>query len=378
MLIKKPTSDIALRKIWNFLRIMKDRLRNCHNGGHDFLTVVYMSTYVISPSVTFQGSNLLNKIKGLINSSPQRVVWLLRTTSPYSFPQNPRSKALSIRNLQKQAIDSLRDRCYIVVYNKNEFLNHAKFLVYYHICFSEGILYHGKYYGSTNLTNAGLSDRSGRFPGNYEEFVVIGPRPRFLRFTNSDKFYLNEVYDLLLHKFRLYTDRDYLRRFFSDHLRHFDRLLQHAQRILSGTTLGEVYDAYISIQMLYNQTFSILDQLPGKKLTVKLIESIEKEIGPPEYTLELEMKAINDLTFTERILSEMGLDKKELKELLNESVKNVKKMREKLVEYENAIRLIANYFDEKEKKFIRFIEKNAQLHINYVEKVKRMAEIGRV
>lgn len=376
MIIKKPTSDVALRKMWNFLRIMEDRLGNCYNRSHDFLTVVYMSTYVLSPSVTFQGSNLLDKIRELINSSPQRVVWLLRTTSPYSFPQNPRSKALSIRNLQKQAIDSLRDICYIVMYNKNEFLNHAKFLVYYHICFSEGILYHGKYYGSTNLTNAGLSDRSGRFPGNYEEFVVMGPKPRFLRFTNFDRFYLNEVYDLLLHKVRLYTDRDYLRRFFSEHLRHFDRLLQHAQRILSGTTLGEVYDAYISMQMLYNQTFSILDQLPGKKLTVKLIESIEIEIGPPEYTLELEMKAINDLTFTEKILSEMGLDKKELKELLNESVKNAKRMREKLIEYKNIIESVVNYFDEKEEKFAGYIENNAWLHINYVKKVKIMAEIG--
>jgi len=377
MLIKQPAASNAINKLWNFLGVIEDRLGNCNNGNHDFLTIIYLSTYIASPFVTHRGDRLLDKLGYLIDLSPQRVVCIFRTASPYTFPS--KSGKLSLRELQRRAIDFLRDRCYIVVYSKNwEFLNHAKFLLYYHVCFSEGIQYHGKYYGSTNLTNAGLSSRSGRFPGNYEEFVVTGPKPRFLNFTDYDRFYLNEIYELLLHEVRLYTDIGYLRRFFSEHFKRFDLTLQHAQQILSGTTLGELYSACIETQILYNQTFSFLDQLPGKKLTINLITSIEREIRPPEYLLELETRMINDIKPNERTLKDLGLDDKELRELLENAINDLKRVKEKLNNYMDSIDLITDHFDERERKFVQFLEKNSNLHLSYVEKIKMLADKRRM
>jgi len=87
-----------------------------------------------------------------------------------------------MRVLQKQAIDLLRDMCYTVIYHPSyEFLNHAKFALYYQMCYSENIVYHGKYYGSTNLTVAGLAYRRGaRSIGNYEEYAATDLRPKFI------------------------------------------------------------------------------------------------------------------------------------------------------------------------------------------------------
>jgi hypothetical protein len=77
-----------------------------------------------------------------------------------------------MKNILERAINELKSLgCYVKTFNAATnfqgtsttpsidigFINHAKFIVFYHFCFSENVYYHAKYYGSTNITIPGLA-----------------------------------------------------------------------------------------------------------------------------------------------------------------------------------------------------------------------------
>ncbi len=309
------------------------------------------------------GIRLLDEIHNIVNMSPRNFICLVRTTAPSYFRGN-------MRTLQRQAIDVLRDRCYTVIYDpRHEFLNHAKFIVYYQICRSENIIYHGKYYGSTNLTVVGLAYKRGtRRIGNYEEYTITGLRPKF-RLSNSDEFYLNEALELITHKALLYTNRNYLRKYLSDHLKYMEQVLQNSRRIASGTTLGELYSAYMDLVVAYNQTYALLDEVPGKKLTEE-IEVKLMEVKLPINIFELEMIIPVDEKHSEILAKDLGLGYNELRKMIKEYIDNVKRAH-KLIrsEYLSVLEEISNYFDSGEQKFIEFIKSNNEFHRNSLIKV---------
>jgi hypothetical protein len=228
-----------------------------------------------------------------------------------------------MRRLHEQAVDFLKDKCYITCYDKKrEFLNHAKFFIFYHICFSERIVYHGKYYGSTNLTQAGLS-HGNAYAGNYEEFNVTNPRPK-LNLSGADRFYLEEVLNQINHKKNSYTDPNYLRSFLSEHLNNINSILQHSTKIISGTTLGELYETYINLLISYNQTYALLNEIPGKKLTEELERKLMK-IKPVMNPFELEVMIPKDTKNAELVAEDLGLKEAELRQKIKNHIEIIEK-----------------------------------------------------
>ncbi len=373
MLIKHSNSDNALRSLWDMITFIKDRFSNCVHQNHDAATILYISSLIISPIVAYKGKYLLNEIHSLVNLSPKNFICLVRTTAPSKFPGR-------MRSLQKKSIDFLRDKCYTVVFDpKREYLNHAKFLIFYHMCFSEGIIYHGKYFGSTNLTIAGLaykiSGRGSRNIGNYEEFSTIYPRPK-LSLNKGDTFYLNEILDLINHKVSLYTDPNYLREYLLDHLTHIKSILRHSHRILSGTTLGELYETYIDLLIVHNQTYALLDEIPGKELTRELEEELTR-IKPPMNPFELEIMIPTNVEQAELLAEDLGLRNVELQEKIRDYM-DVMKKAHRLIEkrYLTVLEKIRDFFDAKEHSFMEFIERNNLYHKKSLRKIIKIVKVG--
>ena len=368
MFIKYPDSDNALRSLWNMIMFVRDMFSNCIHQQHDAVAILYVSSLIISPRVAYEGNQLLDEIHNLVNLSPRNFICLVRTTAPSNFPGR-------MKSLQEQAIDFLRDKCYIVVYDpKREFLNHAKFLIFYHVCFSERIIYHGKYYGSTNLTIAGLAyRRSSRSVGNYEEFSTTNPRPK-LNLNRGDIFYLNEILDLIVHKASLYTDPNYLRKYLTDHLMYVESILQHSRRIISGTTPGEPYETYVDLLITYNQTYALLDEIPGKKLTKELEKELT-EIKPPMNPFELEIMIPTNVEQAELLAKDLGLQHTELRKMIKDYIDVVEKAYRLIKErYLTVLKEIRNYFDIKEHSLMEFIERNNTYHKKSLVKMIEIAK----
>ncbi len=362
MIIKYPDSDNAIRKLWELLDFTEDRFTNCVRSNHNALSVLYISSLIISPYVTYKGQTLIDRIRSFVDISPSRFICLVRTASPYNFPKN-------MRRYQEKAINRLRDKCYVVVYDSShEFLNHAKFFVYYHICLSEQIVYGWRFYGSTNLTAAGLSSGSQNKIGNYEEFAARNPRPKLMLEPN-DIFYLNEVIDLLRHKKGLYTEARYLREFIEKYLMRSAQLLQDANKIVSGTTLGELYEAYVSLLFTYNRVLSFLDEIPGKRLTGKLVAEIEG-IRPSVSVFELEAMLPTDAESAELAAKDLGLSDPQLRKEIRNYIYALEKINKVIKDkYVTVIDEIWKYFDEAEHRFVEFLEKNTEYHINTLSKI---------
>ena len=280
--IKHFNSDNAARDLWQLLEGIKNRFNNCIKQNHDVIGLLYISSLIITPSAVYNNIKLIDKIKNIVNLSPRNFICVLRTAASSNFPGR-------MQKLQRLSLDQLRNQCYITVYDKNRtFLNHAKFFLYYQICYSEDIVYHGRYFGSTNLTLHGLAYRTqrNRRVGNYEEYAVHQIRPK-LQLSDSDRFYLNETLDIIIHKSKLYTSSDYLRKYLSDHLQYLQLIIEQSERIISGTTLGELYSSYIDLAIALTQTYSLMEEVPGKKLTEKIIFKL-MEIEPPPNIFELD------------------------------------------------------------------------------------------
>jgi len=157
--------------------------------NHDAFTLIYMSTHMISRVGITKNILGYNSLKEVIEkasySYPERFICVLRTNSPIVFG--------NIKRLHEDGINLLRQYCYIKTYNDNSLLNHAKFLFSYHFCFIEGVVYHGRYYGSTNFTGAGLFGR------NYEEFYASDLRPLPPN-SKSCEYYVLDAYNIIVEK----------------------------------------------------------------------------------------------------------------------------------------------------------------------------------
>lgn len=360
MIIKYPDSDNALISLWNVITFTNQRFRNCFNSHHDFITILYVSSFIISQGIAYKGTRLLDELRRPANLLPRNFICLVRTTAPSVFRGR-------LTSLQRKAVDFLRDKCYTLVYNpEREFLNHAKFALSYHACFSERMLYHGKYYGSTNLTTAGLAYTYKpcglifKRTGNYEEFHASNLKLKS-RLNKGDLFYLNEVLRLITYKALLYTDPNYLRTYILDHLTHLESIIQHSRRILSSTTLSELYKTYVDLLIAHNQTYAFLNEIPGKKLTEYLTKELVK-ISEPIDSVELEMMIPTNEKHAEMLAMDLELSDPELREFIANYISVLEKSHSLIKEYLSEIDKISDLYDEKENLFVEFIVFNNQYH----------------
>lgn len=253
-----------------------------------------------------------------------------------------------------------------------EFLNHAKFLVFYHVCFSGRVIYHGKYCGSTNLTIAGLAYRRGiggsRGIGNYEEFTISNPRPR-LNLGRGDVFYLSEVLNLVTHKASLYVNPNYLRKYLLDHLMRMESILHNSRRIISGTSLGELYETCVDLLVVYDQTYALLDEVPGKGLTREIEEELAK-MKPPVNPFELELMIPIDRDQAELLAKDLGLQYAALRKMIREYIDVLESACRLIKErYLAKLERVRDYFDVKERSFMEFIERNNTRHRRSLERI---------
>ncbi|RSN71488.1 MAG: hypothetical protein DSO07_07150 [Thermoproteota archaeon] len=192
----------------------------------------------------------------------------------------------AIERLQREAVDGLRRNCYVALHGGKgqeitlyNFINHAKFLLYYHLC-SDGYIHHQRFYGSTNFTVRGLGG-SGRY-GNYEEFYCskLKKNPKL---ALGDMYFIKEAIDILEHKNKLYTDPQYLQQYASAHLQKIREKLWNIKNKASGTTLGELFQLYVESSLLYFSSLAFLEDIPGKGITLEIL----RELHRPESLLDI-------------------------------------------------------------------------------------------
>lgn len=341
----------------------EDKLRNCVASNHDITAVFYISSLMIAPRVAFHGMRLLDKIDRIASLSPD-CIFVVRTTAPSYFPS-------SMRKLQKKSIDFLRSRCYVTVYSpKREFLNHAKFYLHFHTCFSEKIVHYAYFYGSTNLTAKGLANPGGR--GNYEEYNAS--RNVKYGFSSRDKEYLGEIFDIMTHRTSLYTSAKYLAQHVSGHLALLQSLQRGEKPQDSMPTNVAAFQSYLDSLALYNQTFALLEEIPGKQLTEAIVDSLSL-IKPPANPFEIEMLSLLE-DDAELPLDALGYDDI-LKEWPAKEIEGATREASRLVakEYEPAIERIESYMDEKEKTFLGLLRENKERrtgHMNRILESKRL------
>jgi len=239
MFIKQPSSDSALKSVKQLMDEIVSRIQICANGGrgqaHDFLSLLYISSYIMSKTA-IRRAGISKALQNIMRSNAaSNVICVVRVPAPPIFHKG-------MRKLLEDAINELKCLgCYVKTFDIKTnfqgtsttssidigFTNHAKFIVFYHLCFSENVYYHAKYYGSTNFTIPGLATyTSGMRLGNYEEFYVsqlelnhlqniilrrgainrIDRRRlyRAKREIHTILFYVNEMYDIVKNRNNLY------------------------------------------------------------------------------------------------------------------------------------------------------------------------------
>jgi len=122
-----------------------------------------------------------------------------------------------------------------------------------------------------------------------------------------------------MHKASLYTDLNYLRKYILDHLTYIERVLHHSRRVASGTTLGELYCAYVDLMVAYIQSYALLDEVPGKKLTEELGTKLMR-IKHPINTPELEMLMPVDEKHGEMLAKDLGLGYEDTRRLVKGNI----------------------------------------------------------
>jgi hypothetical protein len=216
------------------------------------------------------------------------------------------------------------------------------------------------------LTQVGLGNPRNK--GNYEEFEAHHGIKYELSW--SDKEYLKEILELIVHKASLYTDRRYLAKHVLDHERQLESLLDgtHSSEENRDSTLGVLYEHYVNLLAAYSQTFAMLDEIPGKKITNRITETLAQKLQPPDL-LEFEMM-YTDPEYTEFAAKDLNLSTDSLKktaEIYEGAARDALVMLRG--EYEPFIEKIADYFDEGEIKFLEFLKKNSEKHINSLRKI---------
>ena len=371
MYIKYPHDDKPLKDLSRLLLVIEREAKRCTGNDHNFISLVFISSYIFSNALKIDSKLFSDVLSDLTSKYAKNMVCIIRTTGP---------STLRGFTSHRVFIDSIRDKCYIIEYDYNgQFLNHAKFLVWHHICLTERIIHVSKMYGSTNFTIPGMSNKSyvrvrGRLirrnVGNYEEYYYSG-RQRYTivnlpqQVAMAIHWYLSEMLKLLIHEVRLYTDPDYLRNILKEHLGRLHTIMNLIDERLRGTTLGELYEAYLEALIEYSRSITLLDQLPGKKLTSKIIEELLK-IKEPVLPLLLETMIPSNLEASEEIVKTIGYTEKELREKLRSLLYTLKETREKIESeyYKRIHEITANKLES-------FIEENADdRERNLYERIK--------
>jgi len=362
LIIKESNSNAAARAYGNLIRDIAQRFDICAHQGHDFALVIYMSSLMISRYTGYSGSIFIDEIANLARLSPTHLVWVVRTTSANHFPGY-------MRLTQMNAINYLSPIAYLVQYDPNlAFLNHAKFLLSYHVCFSESAAYHGTYFGSTNLTLAGMFHSRNR-PGNYEEFQWSYRHRNFL--STRDVPYLEEVESLIRYSVALRSSET-ITQYVRTHLEYLQRIISAAESTLRGTTTGELFGRYLDLTMAYSQSISFLAELPGRKLTDDIANSIIARHPVPN---PFEFEVLDcDEGFSEKIASELGLDKSTTRELVRQGIVAAEDIMKEIREsYLPKIEDIANFRDDAEDQFYQLTQRYAEKHGSYVSRLIELA-----
>jgi len=326
MLIKQPFSDNALKGVRRLIDEIANRIQVCHDQSHNFLSLLYMSSYTMSKSA-IRSMGLSGLLQSVIKSkATSNVICVVRVPAPPIFHN-------FMKRVLERAINELKSMgCCVKTFNATTrfqgasttssidtgFTNHAKFTIFYHFCFSENIYYHAKYYGSTNFTIPGLATyTSGMRLGNYEEFyvsqlelnhlqnLILGQgainrinRGRLYRTEREIRtvlFYVNEMYDIVKNKNNLHyvvfdpslQPEKYINR----HIQLFNNIIVRTeQQLIRSNAMmdggGELqddrliglYTAYIDSQVLFLTILSFIYDLPGAQLTKRIIDSLLEEL----------------------------------------------------------------------------------------------------
>jgi len=357
MIIKQPQSNNALNSLSGSIENVSLRLDNCVNQGHDVITIMYLSSLIISPTVTSNNRRIIEMISDVVSISPRNCICVIRTQSPNHFPGY-------MQTIHRNSINFLRNNCYIILYTRSQFLNHAKFFLYYHVCLSENIVHYGRYFGSTNITATGLSNPRNR--GNYEEYTDY--KNIKYRLNHNDKSYLNEVYDIIIHKQSLFTDHDYLVKYVKDHQALLEAVVLSGESVTSDSTSSEIYQEYLHTQMLLNQSYAFLDELPGKKITDNMVRNIASIKASPN-PFEIELMTINNEQ-TNMMIEMLDLRVDFIYRLLNENLNALAQINNNISEqYNPYIEVILNYMDDVESSFHSFLREYNVSHQEYLKKI---------
>ncbi|MEM4342666.1 MAG: hypothetical protein QXF97_09020, partial [Candidatus Caldarchaeum sp.] len=190
---------------------------------------------------------------------------------------------------------------------------------------------------------------------------------------NSDKYYINEVKRSIEIIYNQYVKSE-AARYLRDHLRLIYHVLRQAQNIISNTTLGQLYEAYINLVLCYYQTISLLWQLPGKKLTTEIIERMEYETQHlntlPFHPFELEPIIPHNTAHAEQIASILAINEEQIRgaidlllNTLEESINNISR------KYREAVHNIIPYLDEHELQFYEVVQKYGSIHLTKIQEL---------
>jgi hypothetical protein len=353
-----PTKDDALENFCRTLLSIAEPSQNCTSKGHDTLTILYFSSLLFTTGALRLQCNerrFWEVVEHTIRNSPRSAVCVVRTTAPRCFP-----RGLSDR--QREALNIMRKICYVRVYDKNrpyEFLNHAKFFIGFHFCFSENIYYHTLYYGSTNFTVSGLSHwSSATNSGNYEEFYAYKLQiNRIKEFTDGqrrrEKFYLTEVMEIIRDTFNLQNPQ-YLKKYVNNQRNAILTLSNRIEESISHTSKVQLYKSFVDSQILYLRTIAFISDLPGKQQTEHILEKLTEEFETPN-PFEVEALMTPDDETAEKMADTLALSDAHLKELAKKYITATRRALQLLESY-NTEDIIRN-FDESEKEFYELLGK---------------------
>ena len=367
MIIKQPNDDYALRSFLETLESLARNRGSCWNyelWGRGF-TIMYFSSYIITPQALklphpkySQRITILSLINDIVNNDKERAVCIVRTSSPNVFSRN-------IRCLQQKAIDILtRVNCYVSVYDRSQFINHAKFFIGIHFCDVNNPYRYfiAKYYGSTNFTEAGLSK------GNYEEFYYRKP---YMSFSLQNlSYYLYEIYNIMSRKNNLYTNQKFLKQYYSKHLSELKKLMESIAQAIETTSMIKLFQTYVNSHVLHLQAVSFVSDLPGRQQTSKVLQRVAAEVSPPN-PLEVEALTASDKVagmVVDMMVRELGPKKEDLREATLKHLKATASLLDLLSE-EYKPEDVRKYLNDAEKSFLDYLSEYGGAHLSTLRRI---------
>jgi len=276
--------------------------------------------------------------------------------------------------------------CYVRDFDpkREEFINHAKFVIAMHYCFDERVRYYGHYYGSTNLTISGLTNIGflklrGRplrqIMGNYEEYKYLSFRSGyFYEYAGYSQSIIKDVEETL-EWYLIKTNKDRVIERTRDYLDWIRTLVRALDEVVRGTTMGELFKAYLCSSIAIYMVMSFIGSLPGKKLTINIIEktrSLARDIML-ETILELDQILLNDEALEqggEKLLESLGFSKRKLLDGISDRIKLLQTISNDLEDYVKAIVKLEPFLDKHEEKIYKRIKEYTNIQLDCLKKLR--------